>query len=537
MLAAAAVAALSLVLPWSLEGVATMSVIAVAALTGAVGWSARARLRPDRSTVAGVAVWALSFISVAAFLALPTAVPSDPSMFSIPAERVETPRVPGLPSDSHLPYRTGQLVLHELGGEALRDGFHPGWWVSDRGPLPGLVFAFGAAALRVDVPPEDPITLGSDTNVMQFMDPFGYWLYLLISAAASTASVLGVYALGARWLGRRPALVGSVLFCLLPGVFLYSIYPRPALVFVLPALLALVLVGERRFALAGVAVASCYLAHPTGAVWGLAALALLWLSTRSVRLMLPSALRLLAPAALLALPWTLFTSQVVGGTSRMLVWPLGAKLTDPTRPLAGVADAAQGLVDRGLWEVPWVRGIAVVRSVVPMELIDLPDNAPRAWVGLHSVGAWGIIGLLAFPLALVAVAKLPRVVRTQVLVVAGVTVGLNIVIEGYPEAFFPQSLLPLAGVLAIALAAWALSWTKGWRVALLAAVVAEYATLVWASSLYQPFGTDTEIVAVFTVIAVIAQLCLVAIGVKGLVRTATAAPSDSPPSGRIVHHG
>lgn|GEM_PF-4596147 len=508
MLFAAATAALNLLLPWSLTGVATVAVALLVTATVVVGWQARRRIQLDRTTLIGVTIWLLSFASVAAFVALPTAVPSDPSLFSVPAERVETPRVPGMPADSHLPYRTGQLALHEIGGEALRDQYHPGWWISDRGPLSGLVFAFGAAVSRVDVPSEDPLLAPADENVMMFTDPYGYWLYLLISTATATASVLGVYALGVRWFGRRNAITGSLLFCLMPGVFIYSIYPRPALVQVLPALLALLLVSERRYWLAGAAIGACYLAHPTGAVWGLAALVVLWLSVRSFRPMVEGGARVAGAAALVALPWMLFTSQVVGGTSRLSMRPLGAPLSDPTQPAAGVAAAWSALLDRGLWEVPWVRAVSVVRSVIPMEALDVPGEVGRAWVGFHSVAAWGLVGLVAFPLAVVAVAKLPRPVRTKVLAVGAAVVGVNILIAGHPETFFYQGLLPLVGLFALGLATWARTWSVGWRLALVVAVVLEFLGLVWASVLFDPFGTPTWIVVVFTSIAAVAQLGL-----------------------------
>ena len=539
MLAMAVTVGIGVVLPWSQVVTVSVSLALMFASTVTCLVTSDRRLMPGRRDLAGVGLWMLFFVMIASYLAVPSRPEFNAEPFTVPAERVETPRLPGAPSDSYLPYRTGQLAIHKLGGSDLRDDFHVGWWISDRTPMSGLVFAFVASALRIEVPTTDISLLPASENVMTTIDPFGFWAYQLSSAAIATAGVLGVVALGTAWFGRRRGAVAGLLFCLMPGIVLYAVYPRPALVIVYPALLGLLLARQRRFVLAGLAVGVCYLCHPTGGVWAFAAVTLVWLTTRRPRDTAVATLRMAIPAALLALPWLVFTSRVVGGTSRMVVWPLGAKLTDPTRPLDGVADAWTRLVDVGLWQAAWVRGASLMRSVVPAEMLTLPDKLAPAWSGLHGLAAWGLVGLVLFPCCLVALVRLPTPVRDIVCWVTVVVVGLNVIIEGFPESFFYQSLLPVVGLLAIALAVWMVQWQRSAQVAVVGLAAVELVSVMWTPALFVPFGIGA---AGLTLAVVVASSCQVALLVALFVLLRSPSIRDSaempgPPRSPVVAEG
>jgi hypothetical protein len=491
MAVAGATTAIGLVLPWSQRVTASAVVVVVIAATVVGGVRRRARLAPDRDTIFAVGVWLLLLGAVVAFVAIPSRPQFHPGSWAMAPERVETPRLSGFPSDSHLPYRTAQLARLKDGGEALRGGYHPGWWISDRTPLAGLTFSFAGAVGGIDVPNEDLITLPDSQDTMELVDPYGYWLYLVVSAAEGTAGVLAVYLLGLRWFGRRAARLGSLLFCVMPGVFLYAIYPRPALVLVLPALVALALadIGHRWWA--GATVGLCYLLHPTGAVWGLAVVALLWSGRAHLRQWAGDVGRVLVPAAVVAVPWLTFTSSVVGGSPRMTTWPLGSTLSDPRQPLDGIREAWDALLDRGLWTVLWVRASALERSIVPIELMNETQLLAVDYRNLHALAAWGLTGLVLFPLGVVALALVPGAGRRRVALIAAVVVSANIVIEGRAESFVPQSLLPLLALLGVVLAAWMARWSRPWRLVVVGAALVELALMIWTPSLYVPFGIDT----------------------------------------------
>ena len=121
--------------------------------------------------------------------------------------RLDSPRWPGSPKDNTFPYRTGQLALHEQGGDELRDRFATGWWISDRTPLTGLDFAWVAGAFDVAVRTDDPVAQPTAQVPMRTVDPWGFWAYQLVAMLMSIATVLGVFLLGRLWLGARVATV------------------------------------------------------------------------------------------------------------------------------------------------------------------------------------------------------------------------------------------------------------------------------------------------------------------------------------------
>jgi len=164
-------------------------------------------------------VFCVAFVALSGYVAVvshPCGV-CDPAGGTIGPERIETPRWPSQPVDNVLPYRTGQVALHKLGGEQLRDRFAVGWWMTDRTPLTGLSFAFAAAILNVDVPEDDPTLRPAAAVTMTLEDGYGFWAYNLVALLFNCAIVLGAYLLGRIWKGPRVAAAAALVVALLPG--------------------------------------------------------------------------------------------------------------------------------------------------------------------------------------------------------------------------------------------------------------------------------------------------------------------------------
>jgi len=507
MLAGAAIAALGVALPWGQGATGTVGLVVI---LGSAVWSALTAPRPlgpEPREFIGVLVWVALFIAVASFTAVPSRGAFDGQSYNVPPERVETPRLPGAPSDSYLPYRTGQLAIHKIGGEQLTGEYHPGWWISDRTPLNGLVFAFTASALHVPVASNDLLTLPASEDRMTTFDPFGYWAYQLTSMLLGTAAILAVFLFAITWKGGRVATVAALLFALMPGVFIYAIYPRPALSLAYLALVALVLVLHRRYWLAGAALGACYLTHPSGGVWIFPAIALVLLGTTSVSLAGRvsadpqvgarqkgvALAELGGAAAALALPWLLFTSRVVHASSRMLAWPLGGKLVDPTRPGESMRIAWDAFVQRGVAVNLWTRLVALGQSIFPVtSLVPVATGAEveSAWLRAHGLAAWGLIGVVLFPIVIVAVAHCSSSDRRLLLWLVGLPVAANLVTEGFPESFAYQSLFPALGILAVVTAAWMVTWRRRSQVIVGTLIIIELATVVWGGGMFKPFNLD-----------------------------------------------
>jgi hypothetical protein len=506
---AAAVAAAAVVLPFSPYGVAPVALVGVAALSV---WAWATAPRPvfaPRADWGGVLVWALLFVACTLYLAVPSQPAFEPTASTIAPGRVETPRLAGRPSDSHLPYRTGQLAVHKLGGEALRDGFHPGWWLSDRAPLNGLVFAFAVTASQYPLPAVDPIVLSDEDNQMGFMDDQGYWLYYLVSAAIGTAGVLGVYLLGTQVFGRRAGRVGAGLFALMPGVFLYALYPRPSLVLVYPALVALALALARRPVAAGLAAGLCALAHPSGAVWVLAAGLAVWWVSDMPRWRPVAALG--AAAAVLVAPWQLFTTFVIGGSSRLLTWPLGQKLADPHQPLDGLREAWGVWVAAGIDRAVWTRVVSLTRSVIPGGLFSMPDDIGERWSLIHQGALFGLVGFVLFPAVIVAVVRLSPELRRLIISVVVLVVAVTMVAEGIAEPFIIQGLLPLLGLGAVVLAPELYRWRPVVATGVILVAAVELASVVWSPAVFAPVGLGGPTLVVLAGGSAVAQVALVAV--------------------------
>ena len=517
---AAAIVALGVLLPWSVRATAAGGA-ALMAVTAA--WCARTAPRPllpPRADLAGMAVFVIAFIGLACYIAVPSH-PSgvwDPASGSIGPERIETPRWPSQPVDNVLPYRTGQIALHKLGGEQLRDRFAVGWWMSDRTPLTGLAFAFAASTLGVHVPRDDPTLRPTSEVTMTLKDRYGFWAYNLVALLFNSAIVLGAYLLARVWKGPTVAAASALTVTLLPGVFLHDIYtwPKQAVAyFVLAAAAAAI---DRRPLLAGAFATLGYLTHPAAAIWVPPLLLLTLAHAGGRQLAYRAAARFAAGAVALVLPWLYFTSQVIGGASRLVYWPFGYILQDRTDPLGELDAAWDALTSRGVLENLWSRLQGTTISLIPYQLVNGAGQAVsrlelgRLWVGAHGGAVWTMVGLALFVAVVFHTARTWQEQRRVMLLFVLPAIVLAILAAGFNDpgnAFARQSMFPLLGVLAVLAGEMLLRIRPAVAMVLIVVTAAELVSIAWVV-LYRPFNISLGPQIAFTSAAVLAQLALVA---------------------------
>lgn len=521
---AGAIVGLAVVLPWS---VPTTCAGGAVLMLAASAWCARTAPRPllpDRPDLAGVAVFCVAFASMAAFTALPSRPTGNYGAVTVGPGLADSARWPGAPSDNTLPYRTGQVALHKLGGAQIRDRYAVGWWLSDRTPLTGLTFAFAAGVARVHVPVEDP-TLRPPP--MQVTDEAGFWAYNLVAIFLNVALVLGTFLLARTLRDRRTAIVACLAVALMPGVFLNAVYtwPKQAVAYFL--LVAAAFALRRRPVLTGAFGALGYLCHPGGVFWLPALAILLGAACRDVAGALRGPLlRFAAAAAVVAAPWTLFTSQVMHATSRWTTAPLGYLMKDPTHLGRELGRAWRAFSDQDLLAAGWTRLQSAFDSLAPIDLsYGVTPGAPLGavrqldlhWVDAHGYAFWGMVGLVLFPAAVVALVR--RWPADRALVLRFVLPGAVVVAvaSGFTPPFLSQNMFVVLGVLAIFAADALRIASTAWRNALLLAIGIELGTVAYAG-LYAPFNIDAAPRALFTAVAVIAQL-----GLLGALAVATGA--------------
>jgi hypothetical protein len=112
-LAAAAVVGLGVVLPWSVRTTCEGGAVVIVLATILCGLTAPRPLVPPRVEMVCMVVFAVAFISMAAFSAVPSNPYGEWSGDTVGPGRVDSPRWPGLPSDNTLPFRTGQVALYK----------------------------------------------------------------------------------------------------------------------------------------------------------------------------------------------------------------------------------------------------------------------------------------------------------------------------------------------------------------------------------------------------------------------------------------
>jgi hypothetical protein len=266
------------------------------------------------------------------------ALPWDrPSVGS--AGTVASFHVPNMPGDTLLQYRTAQILQNRLPIETT-PYYVNYWYISDRTPLVGLETTFLASSVGIKL----PLSLDTLNVPYQVIDPFGYWLYRQISMLTN-AMVLASAALVAwELLGARAAKLGAVFIILSPYVLINIMFHWPKL------LVGFFVVGfwfwsqiRRRPVLAGIYAAGGVLSHPVGALF-LPGMFLYLLLAKRWRQLIISA----AAAAATAFPWFFWTSVIYHHTSRMLTYPIGFALANPTNPGPEIKADLQIFVHRPL---------------------------------------------------------------------------------------------------------------------------------------------------------------------------------------------
>lgn len=516
-LAAAAIVALGVLLPWSVRTTCVGGLVAIALAAGYCGVTAPRPLAPPRLELAGMAVFAVAFISMAAFSAVPSRPYGEWSQDTVGPGRVDSPRWPGLPSDNALPYRTGQVALYKQGGAQIRDQYAVGWWLSDRTPLTGLDFAFAAGATGVHVANVNVEELPPGAVPMAVNDGEGFWAYQVVAILLNLTIILGVYLLARVWRGPRVAAVAALVAAIMPGLFLNAIYTWPKQGVAYFVLIAAACALRRRPVLAGLFAGLGYLTHPAGVLWIPALALLLLLSDSELRARLwGTLLRFLAPAAVVAAPWEFFTSQIMHAASRWTTAPLGVLMTDPTHLGAQLSIAWRAFLDNGVMFAIWTRIQSTAGSLWPGDLGATPAKLPShgfapqimvSWSAAHGFSIWGMAGIVLFPFAVVyAVRDWARVRRLALwLVLPGVVVAELANGEAYP--FANQSMFALVGVIAIVAAAGLLDAGRRTRILILACAAFELLTIAYGG-LYRPFDVSAGTAIVLTVIAVAGQLAL-----------------------------
>ena len=509
------------------------------------GLTAPRPLLPPRADLAGVLVFLVAFAGVAAFSAVPSAPQAQYPLNGVGAGLVHSARWPVMSIDNVLPYRTGQVALHKLGGEQVRDGYSPGWWIVDRGPLTGLAFAFASSVGRGDVPPDD---IQAVRPMITVKDSYGFWAYGIVAIMFNMAIVLAVYLLGHVWRGRRIALVAALVTALAPGIVLNALYTWPKQAVAYFVLVGAVFALRRRPLLAGAVGTLGDLSHPGGLYWIPAIGVLLWLVAREHGDRRP--LRRLAAfagaAIAVALPWQLFCSLVVGASSRWTFSPLGYVIDDRTDALRELGPAWDGFRERGLLDALWVRTESLVMSLVPQDLMRTPVVPPGGsrgheigllWIEAHGYAFWGMVGLALVPVALaVAIRRWPE---ARTLLVGFVVPGLAMTWlgAGFLPPFISQNAFAVVGVIALLAAGALVTIAPRWRLLLVAAIAFELLTVVWPV-LYEPVNVSAGPKLLFTGAAVLAQLALIvalafaveAAGTGALRRMVSRALSRSAPA-------
>lgn len=515
VLVAAAVVAVAVLLPWAVPATCTAALVV---MLGVSVWCVRTAPRPLLPTpadLAGVAAFVVAFFALAAY----SGVPSRPYGFwpntTLGPGHVESPRWPGMPDDNTLPYRTGQVALHKLGGRQIRDRYSNGWWLSDRTPLTGLAFAFLAGATHVQVPTTDPITLPRDRAPMTTHDRFGFWAYQLTAIALNAAIVLGIFLLARVWLGSRQAIVAALLGGLAPGLFLNGIYtwPKQAIAYFVLAGAACAL--RRMPILAGALGALGYLTHPAGLFW-LPSIGLLLLAGARPRAGRRLLGRYAASAAVLVAPWSMFTALVMHATSRWATAPLGYLMRDPTRPGHELSIAWHAFVERGVAGNVWVRIQSTAGSVFPLDLGAPPSGLASGlrrgtgylWVQAHGFSVWGMLGIVLFPFALAALVRGWMQLRSVVLRMGVPAVILVELGNGLPYPFANQSMFPLVGLLAVVAARGLVVATPRTGRIVVAVVAAELVSVAYGVLLV-PYNIGLVSGVGLTATTVVGQLALV----------------------------
>jgi hypothetical protein len=516
-LAAAAIVGVGVVLPWSVRTTCESGAVVIILATILCGLSAPRPLAPPRIEFVGMVVFAVAFISMASFSAVPSSPYGVWSNDTVGPARVDSPRWPGLPSDNTLPFRTGQVALYKQGGPNIRDQYSVGWWLSDRTPLTGLDFAFAAGAMDIAVSSDNVEEILTAKVPMKIRDPQGFWSYQVVAIYLNLAIILGVYLMGRVWIGRRVAAIAALVAAVMPGLFLNGVYTWPKQAVGYFVLVAAACALRRKPVLTGAFAALAYLTHPAGVFWIPAVAILLFVDADLRRRWRSIGARFLAPIVVLVAPWGLFTSQVMHATSRWTTAPLGYLMTDPTHFGSQLSIAWRDFEHNGLMFAIWERVQSTAASLFPIDLNDTPTYLPNAggfrpqimvgWSGAHGFSVWGMVGLVLFPFTVLFVARDWQRFRRVALALVLPAIMFAELGNGLAYPFANQSMFALVGVLAICAACALTAARLRTRAVVLACMAFELLTMVYGG-LYRPFNAGVGSVLALTAIAAIGQLAL-----------------------------
>jgi hypothetical protein len=511
---AAATVGLAQLLPWSVRTTCVAAFAVVVILSLWCWRTAQRPLLPARAGLAGVGVFLAADLAAASFVALP----SDPyafwNVFTIGPGRIESPRWAGQPVDNILPYRTGQVAFFKQGGE-LRDRFATGWWISDRTPLVGLDFAFGAGALGVNMRSDDPTLKVDVSTQMQLKDPYAWWFYNFVSILFASAVVLGVFMLAVTWKrDYRIATAAALIAALAPGFFLNEIYtwPKQATAYFILGAASFAL--DRRALLAGAFVGLAYLVHAVGVFYLLPVALLLLFEANRRGAWGPALARFASAAVLVVLPWQLFTSLKLHAISKLALWPLGGFTELRTHPFEALSQAWHGFVARGLLVNVWDRVSSTAFSFFPTDLQATPtrntDVVPF-WATAHGMSIWGTLGLVLFPATIIWLGRNWNNERRMVALFVIPFLIPTILAAGsgsYGDAWAHQSAYALVGLLCIWAGLMLLSCKRWARWLIVAAMALELFTVAYGAE-YRPYNTGQGTTVLFAVLAIGTHIALI----------------------------
>lgn len=321
------------------------------------------------------------------------------------ASTVASFHVPGLAGDTVLQYRTAQILQNRLNIETTP--FYVNYWfISDRTPLVGLVTTFVTASAQISLPEADLATFNAP---FQVIDPYGYWLYRQISMLTNAMVVASAVMVAWELLGARAARLGVVFMLLSPFVLIGILFHWPKL------LVGFFAVGfyfwsyiKPRPVLAGSFAAGAVLSHPVGVLFLPGMFLYLLLARHWRRLVISGAV-----AGIVVSPWFFWTSFIYHHASRMLTYPLGFALSDPTNPWPEVRADFQAFIHRPLGSILGDRWLTILNTFAtwpfPRQLFDVRGLRQLA-TPVYQALATTFPGIFGAGLALFGYASWKRIV-------------------------------------------------------------------------------------------------------------------------------
>jgi hypothetical protein len=335
-------------LPFAYTAVSPALMVVLLAGSAFVLWRRRAWLgtlaRDPQVRLAGSALVGLFAIGL-----LLAALPWDkPSVQG--AGGVWSVHVPNMPGDALLQYRTAQILQNRQPIEST-PFYIDYWYISDRTPLVGLMTTFLTSSAGIALPKD----LQALNAPFQLVDPYGFWLYRQISMLTNAMVVVSALLVAWEMLGARAAKLGAVFMLLSPFVLIDIMFHWPKL------LVGFFVAGfffwsyiRRRPVLAGIFAAGGVLSHPVGALFIPGIFLYLLLSRRWRQLLITGGV-----AAAVVFPWFFWTSVIYHHTSRMITYPIGFALDNPTNAGPEILTDLQKFIHRPLTSILGDRWVTI----------------------------------------------------------------------------------------------------------------------------------------------------------------------------------